>query len=86
LYSAYEGDDLDNEFPTILQERWNQINGIFNEQRQQTIERNQRSPFPLPGRGGSGTPSKALPKFRGDETAREMADTLWEELHAGVRT
>ncbi len=81
MYSAYEGDDLDNEFPQILADRWNQLQQINAKRRQSQVDAARSGPFPLPGRGGNGTPSRALPTFKGNENAREMADTLWEQLH-----
>ncbi len=84
IYSAYEGDDLEEVFPQILQERWTQLENLQRRRNQAKVEASRRTPF-LPGKGGNGTAAKPL-QLRGDESAREMADTLWEQMQAGVKT
>jgi len=75
IYLAYEGDDLDNEFPQIFANRWNQVEKLFEARRSAKIQANKRVPF-LPGKGGQGTPSKAL-EVKPNASAREVADQLW---------
>lgn len=81
IYLAYEGDDLDNEFPTIFQNRWNQLQNIFRSQQQQKVEAAKKRPFSLPGKGGNGTPGKTI-GLKGNESPREAADFLWDMLQA----
>lgn len=84
VYLAYEGDDLDNEFPTIFQNRWNQIQSIIENQRKAKVEAARRAPM-LPGRGGNGSASKPI-GLKGNETPKQAADLLWESLLPGDAT
>jgi hypothetical protein len=75
IYLAYEGDDLDNEFPTILRNRWEQMVRVIQAQQQAKVAANRKQPF-LPGRGGQTGPSRALqldPRL----TPAQMADELF---------
>lgn len=74
-YLAYEGDDLDQEFPQILSNRWEQLNRLFEAKRQAAINANRKTPF-LPGKGGQTAPSKPL-EVKANATAKEMADQLF---------
>ena len=84
IYLAYEGEDLDNEFPQIFQQRWNQIQSILDKQRQAKVEAARRQPM-LPGRGGNGAASKPI-GLKGNENAKTLADTLWDAMQAGEQT
>lgn len=75
IYLAYDGDDLDAEFPRIFEERWQQINKIIEGQKAQKVAAARRIPF-VPGRGGQGNPSKPL-EVKANATAREVADQLF---------
>lgn len=74
LYLAYEGDDLDYEFPQILANRIKQIEGI-NEAKRRAATQARRQPF-VPGKGGNVNPSKPL-QIKPSATAKEVADELW---------
>lgn len=76
VYSAYEGEDLDDEFPEILQKRWNQLQGLFTRQQRAKVEASKKRPFTIPGRGGNGVPSQ-LNGLKGNESPRDIADKLW---------
>jgi hypothetical protein len=78
LYLAYEGDDLDQEFPNIFRSRVEQIERAIEAKRQSALQRN-RARF-VPGKGGGAGPSKPL-QFKGDESPSSIADQLWESLH-----
>lgn len=84
IYLAYEGDDLDNEFPQIFETRWNQILSILDNQRKAKVEA-ARTTIKLPGRGGNGSAAKPI-GLKGNESAKEAADMLWEAMHGGEET
>jgi hypothetical protein len=75
IYLAYEGEDLDQEFPNIFQNRWNQLEQDFAKRSKAKADAARRNPF-VPGRGGAGVPSRPL-QARGNETAKEIAERLW---------
>ena len=75
IYLAYEGDDLDDEFPKIFADRWNQIEKITEARRQGKITAARRAPF-LPGKGGQTGPSKPL-EIKPNATSKEVAEQLW---------
>lgn len=75
IYLAYEGDDLDYEFPRIFAERVEQIEKAFDAKRRQAVDRNRQNRF-VPGKGGVGAPNKPM-QFKGDESARDIADQLF---------
>ncbi len=81
IYLAYEGDDLDNEFPNILKNRWAQIEAaITGRQRKQVEEaRNRNLRSFAPGKGGTGTPSRPLNE--GYKSARQIADEMFPLLN-----
>lgn len=82
VYLAYEGDDLDDEFPTILENRWNQLTGLFNASQKARVEAAKKKPFPIPGRGGNGTAGKPLDMLKGHESAKKTTDVLWDMIQA----
>ena len=79
IYLAYEGDDLDNEFPTIFQNRWNQIQSLLRAQDQERVKAAKKAPFKLPGKGGTTSPGNPI-GLKGNESAKEIADLLWESV------
>lgn len=83
LYLAYEGDDLDQEFPRILKERYEEVNKALNAQREAKV-RAARQTF-VPGKGGNGSPSKPL-EFKGNESAKDIADRLWSQFGSDSET
>lgn len=84
VYLAYEGEDLDNEFPEIFARRWQQVENIFNARREAKVNAARQAPK-LPGRGGNGSASKPI-GLKGNESSKETADLLWEALQAGSGT
>lgn len=85
IYSAYEGDDLDNEFPNIFAERWNELQTILRAQDKARVEEARRQGTRLPGRGGNGTPGKSI-GLKGHEKARDVASALWDAMQVGDNT
>ena len=75
LYLAYEGDDLDQEFPKILKQRWEQLAGIYKSSEKKRLDEARRQPF-VPGKGGNGTPSRPLQNLA-KASAKEIADAIW---------
>ena|SRR3990167_1148215 len=80
IYLAYEGDDLDNEFPNILRERWDATVNLINSLNQKKVEQSRQSPFKLAGRGGNTSPEKLI-GLKGHENAKDTADKLWDAMH-----
>jgi hypothetical protein len=78
IYLAYEGDDLDQDFPRIFKERWEQINRIIDAQRAQKLSAARKTPF-VPGRGGQSGPSKPL-EVPANAAPKDVADLLWEAM------
>lgn len=78
VYLAYEGDDLDYEFPRIFAARVEQIEKAFEAKRQAALARNRQNKF-VPGRGGNAGPNKPL-QFKGDESPAQIANDLWETM------
>jgi hypothetical protein len=74
IYLAYEGDDLDNEFPAIFQKRWQQIEGIVRANDKRRAEEARRLPF-TPRTGGNSGPSRPLNS--GFKSAKEIADEMF---------
>lgn len=76
IYLAYTGDDLDQEFPRIFEERMKQLEGLFEARKRASLERARRQPF-IPGRGGQTGPSAPI-QLKPNASPREIADLLWE--------
>jgi hypothetical protein len=76
LYVAYEGDDLDEQFPSILKSRVDQLRKAITAETQAKLRQARPNPF-VPGKGGVSGPSKPL-EFKGNESAKEMADRLFD--------
>lgn len=81
IYLAYEGDDLDTEFPTIFKNRVEQIEKVLRTRDKKKVEAARSNPFRLPGKGGQGTTGKPI-GLKGNESAKDTADHLWEMLQA----
>lgn len=79
LYSAYEGEDLDEQFPTIAREQWEKLQAIVRAQDRKRVEEAKQKRF-VPAKGGFGSPSKPLDTSR--MSAKETADLLWDQLQA----
>lgn len=75
IYLAYEGDDLDSEFPRIFEARYQQMEKLFEARRAGKIAAARKAPF-IPGKGGQGNPSKPL-EVKANATAKEVADQLF---------
>lgn len=87
IYLAYEGDDLDQEFPSILQKRWESVaNAIRTIDKKRIESAKPTKPFPIAGKGGQGSPSKGARGLKGSENAKQTADFLWDVLNAGEKT
>lgn len=76
LYVAHEGDDLDQEFPRIFKEYWDETQRVFESQRNAKLNAARKVPF-VPGKGGQTGPSKPL-QFKGNESAKEITEALWK--------
>lgn len=74
LYLAYEGDDLDSEFPNIARSRWEQIQSLVRAADRAKVAEARKNRF-VPGKGGVGSPSKPLDTSR--MSPRELADAMW---------
>lgn len=83
LYLAYEGDDLDQEFPKIAKEWYDDISAAFTEAQKAKLEQARRGPF-VPGRGGQGSPSKPL-DFTGAESVAEQAQKAFDAFGLGSK-
>lgn len=81
IYVAYEGDDLDTEFPQIFASRIAQLRKAFDAEREAQRLRARPQGF-IPGRGAQVGPSKPL-DVKPNATAREVADQLWGHWHGG---
>lgn len=79
IYLAYEGNDLDQEFPRILGDRLKQIEAVFEARKRSQLESSRRQPF-VPGRGGQAGPSRPL-QIRPNASPREVAELLWNDTN-----
>lgn len=80
IYLAYEGPDLDAEFPTIFTNRMKQIEAFVEAKRRQAVQAAKRPPF-VPGKGGQANPSRPV-QLKPNATPKEVADALfgsWNE-------
>lgn len=85
VYLAYEGDDLDDEFPELFKTRWNQLQGIIKAQQEAAVKAARQGQFNLPGRGGNGSPSQPI-KLDPKASPAEIAAQLWPALQGGDET
>lgn len=79
VYLAYEGENLDEEFPQIFASRVDQIRKAFESERTAKVNAARKMPF-VPGRGGQGTPSKPL-QLDPRASAKQIADDMWNRLN-----
>lgn len=84
IYLAYEGDDLDAEFPNIFRQRYEQIQAAIEGQRRAAAEKAKRVPF-VPGKGAAPGPSKPL-TLNPRNSASQDAEALWEQIQLGSGT
>ena len=82
IYVAYEGDDLDQEFPDILKKRWESVVNAIRKLDKTRVDMAKKARFEVPGKGGAGVAGK-LKGLRGDESAKETSDYLWEMMQGG---
>ena len=78
IYLAYEGDDLDAEFPQIFATRWGQLEKAFDARRTQKINAARKQPF-VPGKGGQTGPSKPF-EIKGNAKSRDVAAQIWDAM------
>lgn len=81
LYSAYEGDDLDSEFPNIAKKRIEQLQAMFRAVDKKRVEEARRAKF-VPGKGGQGVPGKSGLPDTSKMSSKETADVLFEAMQA----
>lgn len=79
LYMAYEGDDLDEQFPSILRDWYEDLNKVIDSTRQAKLRAARNGPF-IPGRGGNTGPSKPV-QLKGNESPKALADMMWDQFH-----
>jgi len=84
LYLAYEGEGLDEEFPTILKNRWEQVVSLARQAERARIDSARKLPF-VPGRGGQGVPSKPLSDKLAKANPAQVADELWEAMQVDAQ-
>jgi hypothetical protein len=84
IYLAYEGDDLDTEFPQIFAGRVKQIEDLMERSRSAKLNAARRQPF-VPGRGGNTGPSQPL-KLDPRASHQQVADALWDSIQEGSGT
>lgn len=80
LYLAYEGDDLDQEFPAILKGEWENLNRLITSQRDAAARKAREDRLFVPGRGGNAGPNKPI-QLKGSESPKDLADKLWEQFN-----
>jgi hypothetical protein len=80
FYLAHEGADLDDQFPEMFREYWENQQKLFQAQQAAKVAANRKQPF-LPGRGGAAGPSRPLQL---DPAAKSstIADQLWDMVQA----
>lgn len=80
VYLAYEGDDLDQEFPTIFKNRVQQIKAAMANIEKRKREATRQLPF-TPAKGGNGVAGKPL--SLAGKSSKEVADLLWDQMSGG---
>ncbi len=79
LYLAYEGDDLDQEFPSILANRVKSLQTSFASQQKKAAAAAKPRPW-VPGKGGNASPSQPLRNKFAKASPKEITDSLWDTL------
>lgn len=80
IYLAYEGDNLDQEFPTIFENRWKQLQNLVNNINKAKVNEAKQRKF-VPGQGPVGSAGKPIDISR--MGAKDTADLLWETMVNG---
>lgn len=78
VYSAYEGDDLDVEFPNILKQQIELAERLLTKKREAAVRQARGNTF-LPGKGGNARPGKPLqldPRASAADVANQLFDSL----------
>lgn len=84
IYRGYEGDNLDEEFPQIFEQRWKQMQGVV--QRRIVAERQRQRQLPwVPGKGGNAGPGQPQ-GLTGRESPKELADIFFKRYGGGSET
>lgn len=78
IYLAYEGDDLDTEYPSILAKRIEQVEAAIEAKKRAALERNRPARF-VPGKGGNAGPSNPL-QIKPDASPKDIAEQLWATM------
>lgn len=81
VYLAYEGADLDNEFPEILRKRVEQVQKLIRSADKQKAADARGAMFKFPGKGGQGSAARGV-GLKGNETSSQVADRIWDALQA----
>lgn len=83
IYLSYEpGPDLDREFPTLVQQRWDALRKAVREADRREAEEARRRPFPT--RGGTASPSGPLQEEFKPIT--EVAKEMWQHFNSRPAT
>lgn len=83
IYLAYEGEDLDSEFPDLLRKRWESVEKLVRARDRARRESARSKPF-VPGKGGNGAASK--PINTANMSPKQITDEIWESLVANPET
>ncbi len=83
IYGAYEGDDLDQDFPNIFKKRWDQVVALARKLDQDKIRASRTLPWTA-GKGGQGSASK--PFKISDHSPAGIADQMWPSISGGSET
>lgn len=81
LYTAYEGPNLDADFPNILKTRWQQLQTLARKAAAAEAAQRRQNPF-VPGKGGMGSAAKPLNNLA-KSSAKDIADAFWPTMVAG---
>lgn len=78
IYLAYEGDDLDTEFPSLFKNRIEQLNKAFQARSKAKIDSARSKGFSFPTKGGNGNANGKV--NNANKSAKQMADELWDSI------
>jgi hypothetical protein len=81
VYLAYEGEDLDDEFPDILRNRIEQVQKLVRSSDKKRANAARTNMFKFPGKGGQGSAAQGV-GLKGDESSSQVADRIWDALQA----
>lgn len=84
VYYSHEGEDLDQEFPNMVKNRWDSLQKLQRTLDQKRVQ-SARQTVLAPGgrRGGNATPSNALRSKTATMDAKQLADSMWPLLQGG---